>query len=314
MDSSAAHAIVKMRSILQKTMRIEVTVFVTGCPDGFPCEFNLSKELSSSSDVDAAGESFCEDSMRRTGRSLKNKVPTSRVCIDLDSALILAEDILLARADANWQNRSIARENIISSEQASSGDEDVSLDDEMSLAVRFISNLYEGKHLQDGMCIFSRRAVVTVSSIVNVSYPAWHSNVLFSSALIVSVLVRLLKRKVYRKGDVIWKQGSESSSAMLLVRGSIVSHLEGTDTSSESIPVGNFLGEVGLVYGAKRLTTVQCASDNAVLYSLSKDAWDLLSERQPRVARIMDMVAIRYLTKRCQHPSNRIFETRCLPI
>ena len=127
------------------------------------------------------------------------------------------------------------------------------------------------------------------------------------------MLVRLFKREVYSKGDFIWKQGSASDSAKILLRGSIISHLEGTDTT-EAIPPGNFFGELGLVYGTKRLTTVECVSDSAVVYSLSKEAWESLSERQPRVACIMHMVAIHYLTKRVQHPSNRIFETRCLPI
>lgn len=137
-----------------------------------------------------------------------------------------------------------------------------------------------------------------------------HSSFLFPT---VSVLVRLFKREVYSKGVFLWKQGTESDCTKILIRGSIISHLEGTDTS-ELITPGNFVGELGLVYGTKRLTTVECVSDSAVLYSLSRDAWETLSERQPRVARIMDMVVIQYLTHRVQHVSNRIFETRCLPI
>lgn len=127
------------------------------------------------------------------------------------------------------------------------------------------------------------------------------------------MLVRSFKREVYFKGAILWKQGSESDCTKILVRGSISSHLEGNETS-ELIPPGNFIGELGLVYDSKRLTTVECMSDSAVLYSLSKGAWETLSERQPRVARIVDMVVIHYLTHRVQHVSNRIYETRCLPI
>lgn len=89
----------------------------------------------------------------------------------------------------------------------------------------------------------------------------------------------------------------------------------GTD-NSELIPPGNFVGELGLVSGTKRLTSVECVSDSAVLYSLSKEAWESLSERKPRprVARILDAVVIHYLSYRIQHVSNRIYETRCLPI
>jgi len=36
-DSSAAHAIVKLKSILLNAMYMEITIFVTDSPDGFPC-------------------------------------------------------------------------------------------------------------------------------------------------------------------------------------------------------------------------------------------------------------------------------------
>ena len=39
-----------------------------------------------------------------------------------------------------------------------------------------------------------------------------------------------------------------------------LSHLEGNDTS-ELITKGSFIGELGLVHGTKRLTTVKCISD-----------------------------------------------------
>lgn len=127
------------------------------------------------------------------------------------------------------------------------------------------------------------------------------------------MLVRLFKREVYHKGSYLWRQGSESDSCKILLRGSIISTLEGTD-NSELIPPGNFIGELGLVTGTKRLTSVECVSESAVVYSLSKEAWESLSERQPRCARIIDAIVIYYLSHRTQHVSNRIYETRCLPI
>lgn len=93
---------------------------------------------------------------------------------------------------------------------------------------------------------------------------------------------------------MIWNRGSDSYSAKLLIRGKLISYLDGND-ASELIAQGNFIGELGLVHGLKRLTTVECASESAVLYSLSKDAWESLSERQPRVAQIMYILVIRYV-------------------
>ena len=135
----------------------------------------------------------------------------------------------------------------------------------------------------------------------------------FTFTTVVSVLVRSFKREVYFKDAVVWTQGSESDCTKILVRGTLTSTLTGNETC-ELITKGSFIGELGLVHGTRRLTTVKCMSDSAVLYSLSKEAWLDLSERQPRVARIMDGIVIHYLTHRVQHVSNRIFETRCLPI
>lgn len=128
----------------------------------------------------------------------------------------------------------------------------------------------------------------------------------------VSMLVQLFKREAYTRGAFIWNQASDSDSAKILILGKLVSRLEGS--AQQLIAQGNFIGELGLVHGMKRLTTVECASESAVLYSLSKDKWESLAEQQPRVARILDMLVIRYLAHRLQHVSNRIFETRCIPI
>jgi CRP-like cAMP-binding protein len=113
-------------------------------------------------------------------------------------------------------------------------------------------------------------------------------------ACAVSVLVRLFERESYAKGAFIWNRGSDSDSAKILIRGNLISYLDGND-APELIAQGNFIGEFGLVHGMKRLTTVECASESAVLYSLSKDAWESLSERQPRIAQIIYMLVIRYV-------------------
>lgn len=113
--------------------------------------------------------------------------------------------------------------------------------------------------------------------------------------------------------DIVWDQGSESQSAKLLVTGTIMSYLEGTQTTEE-VHKGNMFGELGLVEGIPRLSTVVCNSDQAIIYSLPRESWEEIKLNKPRVARIFDEIVIRYLAHRVQHVSNRIFETRCVPI
>jgi CRP-like cAMP-binding protein len=130
----------------------------------------------------------------------------------------------------------------------------------------------------------------------------------------IETLFSYFEREHYHENEIVWKQGSKSKCAKLLVRGQLVSIVDGTDIT-ESIKRGNMLGELGLVTaGTNRLSTVVCVTETAILYTLSKESWETLLKTNPGVARLIDEITIRYLAHRCQHVSNRIFETRCLPI
>lgn len=200
MDSSAAHAIVKLKSILQNTMHIEVTIFVTGSPDGFPCEFALSEALSRnktkgeeetsaqtnehhkkhSSAARRGSVPFADDEAKMREGLLQRNFPRSRVCSDLDSALIFAEDILIARADATFthsRNRNVARNSMLYSAQIAANELDISLDDELSLVTQYIANMYRGKHLQDGELLlidwlYTSSALLTCPSLCYNSFSA----------------------------------------------------------------------------------------------------------------------------------------------
>ena len=157
-------------------MHVEVTVFVSGSPDGFPCEFDLSRELSRCTNDGAAstpanGSKAGADGKKEASATRRGSVPfaddpeamraclrrrnfpRSRVCSDLDSALIFAEDVLIARADATYtqsQNRNISRNSMLYSAQITAGEHDIGLNDEFSVLVNFITNIYACTHSQDG--------------------------------------------------------------------------------------------------------------------------------------------------------------------
>ena len=81
-----------------------------------------------------------------------------------------------------------------------------------------------------------------------------------------------------------------------------------------SISPGAVIGELGLVNGIPRMTTVKVISEDATLYSLSPEKWKFLTEEYPKVARYIDMLVIRYLFHRVQHVTNNVFERRSLPV
>lgn len=302
MDSSAAHAIAKLKKVMHNAFGVEVSIFVTGSGDGFPCEYALSQELSKGSEgsveemVDwndilepsKQGSDHQQGTPRDRGAVsvslgpaalsvsfVMAKYPKERVCDNLDTALAFAEDILVARANPKLLQQDQAA---ASMDGVHDVDTVLSLNDEKIYALKYLKNLCPDTSDRD-----------------------------------IQSLLSYFRREEYKCHDVLWKQGDVSNSAKLLIWGTLMSYLEGTD-SSESIKQGNMLGELGLVHGTARLSKVVCFSDKAIVYHLSREAWDDLVRRQPRLARLVDGIVIRYLALRVQHVSNRIFETRCLPI
>jgi len=291
MDSSAAHAIAKLKKTMHKSFNVEISVFVTGSGDGFPCEYALSRELSKKWEVQEKHEmsdkndaddgassvvSIGTISVSRTGfySNLLEMHPSEQVCENLDMALIFAEDMLVERANPTL----FREENFCDTTYPNDSIVMMFPDEERYYATKFLKNVCPNADEAD-----------------------------------VGRLCSYFRREEYFENDVIWKQGTPSTSAKLLISGTIKSFLEGTNTT-EIVHSGKMIGELGLVNGIDRLSTVVCISEKAIIFCLSKESWAAMVKGEPRIARLIDEIAIEYLAHRVQHVSNRVFETRCLPI
>lgn len=306
-DSSAAHAISKIRYTLKKKLNIDLCIFVTGSSNGFPTEYNLTKELSSSSNINNSIPStttttsvdtpkldddnhhhnpiipvsyLSSTQNEMTGLLNPPKVPVldqytgSHVFFTLDEGLVFAENALIARHDP-----SILYDDSNTSGLLGSTNENIlSLDDEKSIVIQNLIRLAPSG---------------TDISIINELYNSF-------------------VRETYKLDDIIWKQGSNSNCAKLLIRGQLMAILEDEAGTYEKIAHGNMLGELGLVENISRMSTVIVLSEEAVLYSINRDTYEQHISSQ--AARLIDYVCIKYLSARVQHVSNRIFETRCLPV
>jgi SulP family sulfate permease len=260
-DSSAAQTMTKLRNVLQKSFNVEICIFVTGSEAGFPCEFDLSKELiascihrsASTQDFGVYANEFTtllsEQPITKPSRQFRG----SHVEHSLDLALIFAEDALLAR-------QGISGMEIKST---------ISSLDDKELGLQYLINLCPGE----------------------------------ADSKNVEVLFSLFRREVYRKDNILWGQGSSSDCIKLVVRGQLISLLENEAGTSETVDSGNIIGEHGLVQGLSRMSSVLCLSDEAVLYSLSRESFDELCRNSPHVARLIDLLCIRYLSSRVQHVS-----------
>jgi sulfate permease, SulP family len=301
MDSSAAHAVAKLKRIMHTLFNVEVTMFVSGSHrSSFPCDYALAEALSKDEDkgttldfndvdVDATPKparaprgSVCITPGSKAMEASKTlrRFPRYHVCDSLDKALEFAEDVLVARRDPLL----FQKEKIRQLHPLEHSDSDLTLDDERILATLYLENLAASSPISE------REVKQAVSKILS-----------------------LCRREEFTENQLIWKQGDKSDSMKVLVRGKLLANLAGTDVS-EVINQGSTIGELGLVQGGRRLSTVVCSSSMAVAYSLDRTSWEQLVRKHPSVARVVDLIVIRYLSQRVQHVSNRIFETRCLPI
>ena len=263
----------KLNSTMHSRFNVAATVFVAGS-DGFPCEYALSEALSKQAyEGDVAELEGLGDSLASIGN---RNFLRNRICENLDDALIFAEDVLIVRQDPSLLKRD--REIVQPTGYLAPADE-------RQLAVQQLANL------------FPRNDEV-------------------SSA--VKLLFSFFVREEYSANQIVWKQGDESNCAKLIVRGDLIAYTEGgantsTSMAAERVPTGNIVGELGLVQGMSRLSTLECTSDRAVAYSLSLEKWEEIKKKHSFAALYFEEIVIRYLSMRAQHVT-RIFETRCLPV
>jgi len=208
-------------------------------------------------------------------------IPKNQVCVGFDDALVFAEDMLITREDPSLLKKESHWTHLLENKKGEELDEW----EEKELAIHYLQNLLrpdfsssEESRKRDATKFFSH-----------------------------------FQREVYRKNEIVWQQGSTSDSAKLILCGELVASMDGSEVS-EDLPRGVVIGELGLIEGSARLSGVVCDSNHAVVFSLNRETWELLIQKDPTLARIMDDIAIRYLSHRVQHVSNRIYETRCLPV
>lgn len=282
-DSSAAQAISKLKDTLLKRHQIDLFVFVTGSDRGFPTEYPLTDNLSTIENFlpkRDQSELFNETTSllqgEHVGGKRKSKYRGSHVTTTLDDALTYAENALISRFNAS----------LLEEEEA-----------DLRESVGRLLSQHEGeeeKHL----------ATAYLRKLCSRSIPDEDAELLFAQ----------FTREVFKKEDCLWRQHSDSDCAKLLVSGVLMAKLESEAGTIEHVFPGNLIGEMGLVNGDVRMSSVHCVSEEAIVYSLSREAFECLMVTNPRVARYIDLICIKYLALRVQHVSNRIFETRCLPI
>lgn len=284
-DSSAAQGIIKLKKMMLEKFDIQLALFATGSQqEGFPCDYALSNELMSdinSKDDDQSEHSelscgyFCNEETALLARSKSKKCALTKYS---GSFVCNSVDVALVLAENALIHRQkphlLENENEVVQPRF-----DLPIEQEKELALLYLREICPTQAYEDVGILFSK-----------------------------------FQRKEYRKDDILWLQSSTSDCAMLLVRGTLIAQLEKEAGTSETVQVGRMVGELGLVQNSPRMSTVKCLSDVAVVYILYRSQYEELVATSPASARLIDLICITYLANRVQHVSNRIFETRCLPI
>lgn len=114
-------------------------------------------------------------------------------------------------------------------------------------------------------------------------------------------------------GQVLWKQGATADRALLLIDGLLQSIVEEEAGTTEDVAVGAIVGELCLLTGEKRKTTL-VAKTRSVVYTLTLAKLAEMKAQESHLAFLFLGIALRYTSHRLQYVGNRIWETKCLPI
>jgi len=292
MDSSASQSISKLKSFVLKNFNVEIILFVTGHEDGFLCTYNLSSKVS-------------DENHRKSIHIVEHTSQQEPEQHHHDHRLSLAAGALQTYIETESKSSLIAE--IPNSKVCETLDDALIFAEDVLIALSDPALLKTDSNERFPMMRTSSSNINEVKAILETLCPS-------ASSTDIDMLFDLLSIEEYNSGDVIWKAGDESTSMKIIVDGKLISMLDDEIGASETICPGSTIGELGVVNGIHRLTTVR-AVKSATLYSLSKENWHVLTEHHPKVARCIDLLVIRYLSHRVQHVSNgNICGERSLPV
>ena len=104
---------------------------------------------------------------------------------------------------------------------------------------------------------------------------------------------KILDRRVFREGQVIFREGEQSWAAFLIEKGSvdIVKNDEGASTTwLATIRTGDLFGEMGLLDGAPRSATARAAEMTVVQVINEREFHRLLTTAEPGLVALLKVV------------------------
>uniref|UniRef100_A0A7R9ZRL1 Cyclic nucleotide-binding domain-containing protein n=1 Tax=Craspedostauros australis TaxID=1486917 RepID=A0A7R9ZRL1_9STRA len=328
MDSSAAHAVHKLKKIIHRLFLVEVCIFVTGTDrGGFPCEYALTQALNMESGIappapelddgvdwnDIGGHQQHDQPQPQNHHSNSDANANDDVSTSGFGGRVRRGSISVAPDTASMlATRKLMRH--------CTGCVCESLDEALIFAEDVLV-LRVDDNIENGGSVYGPKGSrqppedpisFSLSPDDELDLARWALSDLFvnidkhHASVAVETMLSIFERKEYRKDEMLWEEDDSSSNALFLVTGTLLAYLKGT-TTSEIVYRGNFVGELGLVNGTNRLASLRCLSEKAVVYVIDKAAWERLKRDNVKVAAMFNDIVILYMAHRVQHVSNRYF-------
>ncbi|EQC39095.1 hypothetical protein SDRG_03303 [Saprolegnia diclina VS20] len=130
---------------------------------------------------------------------------------------------------------------------------------------------------------------------------------------VILSLLGYFERQVLEAGTCVWRQGDSSNSSMILAEGRLQAIVEEEAGTTEDIPVGALIGELCLLTGEKRKTSMY-ATEPSIVYVLTLQKFQEMLQKDSYLAFLFQGIALRYVSLRLQYVGNRIWESKCIPI
>jgi len=351
-DSSAAECIADLAKLCSK-FHVQV-VYVRGSANGFPCQVSLSDRLKqqiietrsvSANDTNSNNNNSNNNknsSSSSSSSKFEQTAPPENASTSTSSAALLSSAAAAAVA-GSILNSKIAR-------------------------TKRASSLYVADDLDEAMLWCEEVCLIGVgeSDLIEPEQHARNEKLLRSTPKYLEQLTllclqqeeqmpdavgRLIKYFVsasVKSGEVLWRQGGVSDTAVLLVSGTLRSVVEEDEASSissssssgsrsnsstsissirnlttipsfpsaattQDIYVGHLVGELGLINNVPRHGTLMALVDSSLLV-LTKQSYAKMKEKEPRLALILSEICMQYMYKRITHVSNRIWESGSVPV
>ncbi len=123
---------------------------------------------------------------------------------------------------------------------------------------------------------------------------------------ILEIIQQHMKRRRFRKGDIIFREGAPGDSMYIIESGQVEVLSEGKEGEPDAVFAhlgpGSFFGEMALLLGERRSATVRVVLDTE-LWELHKRDLDLILRRHPSIALLISRELSRRLRRTIHQPT-----------